>query len=67
MAHTVHVAGIDEIAAASCSLSVSAYVEAEDTREKISITKLNSEIDTIVAQENVLREEIRKIIEEIKK
>ena len=47
------------------NLSVSTYVEKEDTREKIDIIELNKEIDEIVARENVLREEIKKIISEI--
>lgn len=47
------------------NLSVSSYVEAEDTREKIDIVKLNAEIAEIVARENVLRDEIDKIIREI--
>lgn len=47
------------------NLSVSTYVEKEDTREKINIDVLNKEIDEIVARENVLREEIKKIISEI--
>ena len=47
------------------NLSVSAYVEPEDTREKIDIIKLNAEIKEIVARQRVLREEIDKIIEEI--
>lgn len=47
------------------NLSVSTYVEKEDTREKIDIDVLNKEIDEIVARENVLREEIKKIISEI--
>ncbi|MBQ9266471.1 MAG: type I restriction-modification system subunit M [Bacilli bacterium] len=47
------------------NLSVSTYVEKEDTREKIDIVKLNKEIDEIVAREEVLRTEIKKIIEEI--
>lgn len=47
------------------NLSVSTYVEKEDTREKIDIVELNKEIDEIVARENVLREEIKKIISEI--
>ena len=47
------------------NLSVSTYVEAEDTREKIDIVKLNAEIEEIVAREQVLREEIDKIIAEI--
>lgn len=47
------------------NLSVSTYVETEDTSEKVDIVKLNSEIEEIVARENVLREEISKIIAEI--
>lgn len=47
------------------NLSVSTYVEAEDTREKIDIVKLNAEIEKIVAREQVLRDEIAKIIAEI--
>lgn len=47
------------------NLSVSTYVEAEDTREKIDIVKLNAEIAEIVAREQVLRDEIDRIIAEI--
>ena len=47
------------------NLSVSTYVEQEDTREKIDIVKLNAEIAEIVAREQVLRAEIDKIIGEI--
>ena len=47
------------------NLSVSTYVEAKDTREKIDIVKLNAEIEQIVAREQVLRDEIAKIIAEI--
>ena len=47
------------------NLSVSTYVEQEDTREKIDIIKLNAEIAEIVAREQKLREEIDRIIEEI--
>lgn len=54
-----------EIGENDYNLSVSTYVEKEDTREKINIDVLNKEIDEIVARENVLREEIKKIIEEI--
>lgn len=55
-----------EIAQNDYNLSVSTYVEQEDTREKIDIAKLNKEIDEIVARENKLREEINKIISEIR-
>ena len=47
------------------NLSVSTYVEKEDTREKVDIKKLNAELDEIVARENILRAEIAKIIKEI--
>ncbi len=47
------------------NLSVSNYVEQEDTREVIDIVKLNEEIERIVAREQVLRAEIAKIIAEL--
>ena len=47
------------------TLSVSSYVAAEDTREEVDIVKLNEEIKEIVAREQVLRDEIDKIIKEI--
>ena len=55
----------DEIAQNEYNLSVSTYVEAEDTREVIDIKVLNKLIEEIVAKENVLRAEIEKIINEI--
>lgn len=55
----------DEIAAQDYNLSVSTYVEQEDLREVIDIEKLNAEIEEIVAREQILRDEITKIIEEI--
>ncbi len=64
-AHFAHVASYDEIVENDYNLSVSTYVEAEDTREKVDIVKLNAEIAEIVARENVLRAEIDKIIAEI--
>lgn len=47
------------------NLSVSTYVEAKDTREKIDIVKLNEEIRKIVAREDHLRAEIDRMITEI--
>ena len=47
------------------NLSVSTYVEKEDKREVIDIVKLNAEIKEIVAREQVLRDEIDRIITEI--
>lgn len=63
--HFSHLASYDEIAENDYNLSVSTYVEAEDTREKIDIVKLNAEIREIVAREQILRDEIEKIIAEI--
>ena len=55
----------EEIAEQDYNLSVSTYVEQEDTREIINIAKLNQEITKIVAREAQLRREIDKIIAEI--
>ena len=55
----------EEIAKNDYNLSVSTYVEQKDTREVIDIVKLNAEIEQIVAREQVLRDEIAKIIAEI--
>ncbi len=55
----------DDIAKADYNLSVSTYVEQEDTREKVDIVKLNAELAEIVSRENVLRAEIDRIIKEI--
>ena len=55
----------DKIAGQDYNLSVSTYVEQEDTREVIDIQKLNAEIKQIVAREQTLREEIDKIVAEI--
>ena len=60
-----HLASYEEVSNNAYNLSVSTYVEAEDTREKIDIVKLNAEIKEIVAREQVLRDEIDKIIAEI--
>ena len=63
--HFSHSASYDEVVENDYNLSVSTYVEAEDTREKIDIVKLNTEIEQIVAREAVLRDEIATIIAEI--
>lgn len=54
-----------DIAEQDYNLSVSTYVEQKDTREVIDITVLNAAIEEIVAREQVLRNEINKIIAEI--
>lgn len=63
--HFAYLATFDEIKENDFNLSVSTYVEQEDTREVIDIKKLNAEIAEIVKREEVLRAEIDKIIKEI--
>lgn len=63
--YTVKMVETSKIAEENYNLSVSTYVEKEDTREKVDIVKLNAEIKEIVAREQVLRDEIDKIIAEI--
>ena len=55
----------NEIEKEDYNLSVSTYVEQEDTREKIDIVELNKDIEEIVARQQVLRDEIDKIVAEI--
>jgi type I restriction enzyme M protein len=63
--HFARLVNNSDIAAQDYNLSVSNYVEQEDTREVIDIRKLNAEIEEIVARENALRQEIAEIIAEI--
>ena len=65
VAYFSHLADYDKVVENDYNLSVSTYVEAEDTREKIDIVKLNAEIEEIVLREDELREAIRNIVEEI--
>lgn len=60
-----YLADKEEIEKNDYNLSVSTYVQKEDTREVIDITILNAKIEKIVARENELRGEINKIIAEI--
>lgn len=54
-----------EIAEQGYILSVSTYIEPEDTRPPIDSKKINAELKEIVAREQELREKINKIIERI--
>ena len=63
--HFARVVKSSEIEEQGYNLSVSAYVEQEDTREAIDIRRLNAEIAEIVARQQVLRAEIDKIVAEI--
>ena len=58
-------ASYEEVKEQNYNLSVSTYVEKEDTKEKIDIKVLNAKIEEIVKRENELRLEIDKIIKEI--
>lgn len=55
----------DKIIENDMNLSVSSYVEQEDTREKIDIVALNAEIKKIVAREQELREKIDAIVADL--
>ena len=63
--HFSHLASYDEIEENDYNLSVSTYVEPEDTREKIDIIELNAQIAEIVKKEDELRKAIDEIIAEI--
>ncbi|QRX64304.1 type I restriction-modification system subunit M [Dysgonomonadaceae bacterium zrk40] len=54
-----------DVAANDYNLSVTSYVEQEDTREIIDITALNAEIAEIVEHQNQLRAEIDAIVAEL--
>ena len=55
----------DDILANDCNLSVSSYVEQEDTREVINISEVNAKLETLVAEGNELNEKIEAIIKEL--
>ena len=55
----------DDILANDCNLSVSSYVEQEDTREVIDIKAVNAKLETLVAEGNELNEKIEAIIKEL--
>lgn len=63
--HFVKSVDYDAIVANEYNLSVSSYVEAEDTREVIDITRLNAELKTTVAKIDKLRADIDAIVAEI--
>ncbi len=54
-----------ELAGRDYLLSVSSYVEAEDTREAVDITALNAEIARIVARQSELRTAIDEIVADL--
>ncbi len=56
---------VSEIVENDYNLSVSTYVEKEDTREKIDIKVLNKEIEETVAKIDKLRASINSIVKEL--
>jgi type I restriction enzyme M protein len=63
--HFARSVDFDTIAGNDYNLSVSSYVEAEDTRERVDIAKLNAELKMTVARIDQLRSEIDAIVAEI--
>ena len=55
----------DDILANDCNLSVSSYVEQEDTREVINISEVNAELTKLIAEGNELNQKIEVIIKEL--
>lgn len=55
----------DDILANDCNLSVSSYVEQEDTREVINIEEVNASLASLIAEAGELNEKIAKIIKEL--
>lgn len=54
-----------DIIANGCNLSVSSYVEQEDTREEIKIEEVNARLKDLIAEGNELNEKIEAIIKEL--
>ena len=55
----------DDILENDCNLSVSSYVEQEDTREVINIAKVNEQLNALISKGNELNEKIEAIIKEL--
>ena len=54
-----------DILANDCNLSVSSYVEQEDTREVINISEVNDTLERLISEGNKLNEKIAGIIKEL--
>ena len=55
----------DDILANDANLSVSSYVEQEDTREVIDINEVNAKLENLVAEGNELNKKIEAIIKDL--
>lgn len=56
---------VDDVIANDCNLTVSSYVEQEDTREVIDIKEVNAKLESLVAEGNELNQKIEAIIKEL--
>lgn len=56
---------MEKIAGNDYNLSVSSYVDAKDTRDKVDITELNAKLKITVARIDQLRSQIDEIVDEI--
>ena len=65
VAHFATLVDHDAIAENGYNISVSSWVEAEDTRETVDITELNARIVGIVKRQATLREQIDAIIADV--
>ena len=63
--HFSHLVSRDEIEANEYNISVSTYVEQQDTRETIDIHALNRKISEIVARQAELRKAIDEIVADL--
>jgi len=55
----------DDILENDCNLSVSSYVEQEDTREVINIEEVNAKLNSLIAEGNELNQKIEAIVKEL--
>ena len=65
IAHFAKLVPSTELAERNYNISVSGYVEAEDTSETIDITALNAKIASIVARQQELRTQIDAIVDDL--
>jgi len=63
--HVAALVSADAIREYGFNLSVSSYVEVEDTREKVDIVELNARIKEIVERQAVLRASIDEIVADL--
>lgn len=64
--HFTQLVSNEDVAENDYNLSVSSYVEPENTEDEVDIEALNAEIAQIVARQQVLRERLDKIISTLK-